>query len=54
MLDAYFQELSLSDRVTFASNGQEVIELVKEMFNTGLAAHKEGVYRPIDLIISDF
>jgi hypothetical protein len=54
VLDSYFSELSLSDRVGFASNGQEVIDLVKDVFNDGLATHREGVYKPINLIISDF
>jgi CheY-like chemotaxis protein len=40
--------------VTFTSNGQETIDLVKQIFEEGLSTHKEGVYKPIDLIITDF
>jgi len=54
VLDKYFTTLNLSDKVTFASNGQELIDQVKEIFNDGLSTRKAGVYKPIDLIISDF
>ncbi len=28
--------------------------MAKQLFNEGLATHREGVYKPIDLIITDF
>ncbi len=54
VLDSYFQEIGILYKVTFTSNGQETIDLAKQLFNEGLAIEREGVYKPIDLIITDF
>lgn len=56
MLKAYFAELDLESKVSFARNGQEVINLVKEIFNESLASEIESgnTFKPIDLLILDF
>ena len=56
MLETFFKKLSLSRKVSFASDGQQVIELVKETFLRGLENQIEpgSVYKPIDLLILDF
>ncbi len=54
MLDSYFQDIGVLYKVTFTSDGQETIDLARQLFNEGLATHRDGIYKPIDLIITDF
>ena len=54
-MKSYFTELLLVEKVSYARNGQEVLNLVKESYNNGLKklAPHQKVYKPIDLLILD-
>ena len=56
VLKTDFAELNLSDQVEFASNGQQVIDLVKETFEACAAkiTSNTELIKPIDLLLIDF
>lgn len=56
VLKTDFAELNLTDKVEFASNGQEVIDLVKEIFVACASkiTSTTQVLKPIDLLLIDF
>ena len=56
VLKTDFAELNLTDKVEFASNGQEVIDLVKEIFEACASqiTSTTSVLKPIDLLLIDF